>query len=61
MLGSLRHVMRLTHPPRMLFTGQKNYEVVGPPGDVATQMAIIKAALRMLVDAREPGTLESIK
>lgn len=61
MLGSLRHVMRLTHPPRMLFTGLKNYEVVGPPHDVATQTGAVSAALRMLVDAREPFTLESYK
>lgn len=41
----------------MLFTHQKNYEVVGPPNDVATQTAIIKAALQLLVDAKEPGAL----
>jgi hypothetical protein len=35
-------------PPRVLLTGQQMGATVGPPGDVATQRAILEQALRLL-------------
>lgn len=43
--------------PRALFVRFPYGAPLGPAGDAETQLAIIRAALAVLVDATEPGTI----
>lgn len=60
MLAGLRKPAQLTHPPRVLFTSYGNAEVVGPPHDEAAQLATLRRALQVLVEATEPGTFVEV-
>lgn len=45
-----------TRPPRVLLTPYPRGETVGPPGDVATQRAVLRQALDLLLTT-SPGTV----
>jgi hypothetical protein len=57
MLFALRRSIPLLRPPRALSTGQRNFQIAGPPDDERTQTAILRRALRVLVEATEPATV----
>jgi hypothetical protein len=56
-LSALRKPTMLVRPPRALFTRNPNNQVVGAANDRAAQRTILRRALRVLVEATEPGTL----
>lgn len=60
MLAGLRKQGQLSRPPRVLLTSYNNAEVVGPPGDEATQLATLRRALRVLAEATEPPTFVEV-
>ena len=44
-------------PPRSLFVNHPMGNAFGAPGDTATQFAILRAALALVVEAEEAGVL----
>ncbi len=56
----MRVAMQGTRPPRVLITGYKNSEVIGPPNDHEEQLALVRAALKLLMEAETPGTVEEL-
>lgn len=48
-----------TRPPRVLLTPFARGQTVGPPGDVATQRAVLRQALELLSTA-SPGTVAEL-
>ena len=59
-LAALRRPIQFVRPPRTLFTGRNNSEIVGPPHDDQAQLATLRRALRVLIEATEPGTLVEV-
>jgi hypothetical protein len=49
------------NPPRSLFTGYQNAEIVGPPGDAETQRATLRRAFRVLREATDPGAIVDLR
>jgi len=49
--------MQGTRPPRLLISGYKNSEVIGPPNEREAQVAVLRAALNLLASASAPGAL----
>ncbi len=47
-LSTMRGRAIALKPPRVLLTGFDRGQTVGPPGDTATQLAVLTAALRLL-------------
>jgi hypothetical protein len=56
-LGILRGHMLRVKPPRTLLTRFPRGQTTGPAGDLATQRAVVSAALDLLVEAREGGEI----
>jgi hypothetical protein len=56
-LSALRKPTLLVRPPRALFTGNPNHQIVGAPHDREAQLTVLRRALRLLVEATEPGIL----
>ena len=56
-LSALRKPTMMVRPPRTLFTRNPNSQIVGAPTDRDGQLAMLRRALRLLVEATEPGTL----
>lgn len=56
-LSALRSRTLRVNPPRSLFTGLHNGQIIGPPGDVRAQQATVRRALGLLASAAEPGVL----
>ena len=59
-LSALRKPTLLVRPPRALFTRNANSQIVGAPHDRAAQLTILRHALRVLVEAKEPGVLTEL-
>jgi hypothetical protein len=59
-LAALRKPAQLARAPRVLFTGNPNSEIVGPPNDKHAQLTTLRQALRVLADATEPGTIQDM-
>lgn len=55
-LSNNRTRTSLVRPPRTLTVPGPRGQTAGPPGDRPAQRARVAAALRLLVEAREPGT-----
>jgi hypothetical protein len=49
------------NPPRTLFTGYQNAEIVGPPGDAEAQHATLRRAFRHLREATGPGVIVDLR
>jgi hypothetical protein len=56
-LSALRSRTARIHPPRALFTGLPNSQIIGQPGAAETQRETVRRALALLVSATELGTL----
>lgn len=56
-LSALRSRTARIHPPRALFTGLPNFQIIGPPGAAETQRETVGHALALLESATAPGTL----
>lgn len=56
-LSALRKPAMLVRPPRALFTRNVNSQIVGAPNDHAAQRTTLRRALRVLLEAAEPGSL----
>ena len=52
-----RDITENVKPPRALFVRFPYGAPLGPAGDAATQMAVIRAALDVLVTTAHPGTI----
>jgi hypothetical protein len=52
-----RSITENVKPPRALFVRFPYGAPLGPAGDAATQQAVIRAALDVLVTATQPGTI----
>lgn len=52
-----RDITALVKPPRSYFVNAPMGNNFGAPGDVATQTRILRAALRLAAEAKEPGIL----
>jgi hypothetical protein len=52
-----RDITENVKPPRALFVRFPYGAPLGPAGDATTQMAVIRAALKLLTDATQPGTI----
>ncbi len=59
-LSALRKPTLFVRPPRALFTRSANSQIVGAPHDRAAQLSILRRALRVLVEATEPGMLTDL-
>jgi hypothetical protein len=59
-LAALRKPAQLARAPRVLFTGNPNSEIVGPPNDKQAQLATLREALRVLVEAADPGIMREL-
>jgi hypothetical protein len=59
-LSALRKPTLLVRPPRALFTRNANSQIVGAPQDRAAQLSVLRQALRVLIDASEPGSLTDL-
>jgi hypothetical protein len=59
-LSALRKPTLLVRPPRALFTRNANGQIVGAPHDHAGQLSVLRQALRVLIDASEPGKLTDL-
>ena len=57
-LSALRKPTLLARPPRALFTHNPNHQIVGASNDRYAQLAVLRRALRLLMEAAEPGRLE---
>lgn len=60
-LSALRSRTARIHPPRALFTGLPNSQIIGPPGAAETQRETVRRALELLVSATEPGALVDMR
>jgi len=60
-LSALRSRTARVHPPRALFTGLPNFQIVGPPGDAGAQRETVRRALALLASATEPGALVDMR
>ncbi|MBI4310723.1 MAG: hypothetical protein HY681_02985 [Chloroflexi bacterium] len=56
-IRAFRHQAGWLKPPRTLLTPHLLGRTVGPPGDAARQREVVRAALRLLETATEPGTV----
>lgn len=56
-LSALRSRTLRVNPPRSLFTGLHNGQIIGPPGHAKAQRTTVRRALGLLVSASEPGAL----
>lgn len=56
-LSARRRPTLLVRPPRALFTGNPNYQIVGAPNDREAQLIVLRRALRMLIEATEPAII----
>lgn len=52
-----RDITALVRPPRSLFVNHPMGNNFGRPGGVAMQTRILRAALQLVVETREPGIL----
>lgn len=52
-----RDITALVRPPRSYFVNAPMGNNFGPAGEHATQMRILRAALSLAVEAREPGRI----
>ena len=52
-----RDITALVKPPRSYFVNAPMGNNFGAPGDVETQTRILRAALKLAVEATEPGVL----
>lgn len=52
-----REIARNVKPPRALFVRFPYGAPLGPAGNAAVQMAVIRAALDLLVSVTAPGTI----
>ena len=52
-----RDITALVKPPRSYFVNVPMGNNFGAPGDVATQSRILRAALNLAVEAKEPGRI----
>ncbi len=52
-----RDITALVRPPRSYFVNAPMGNNFGPPGDRDTQARILRAVLRLAVEAREPGCI----
>ena len=52
-----RDITENVKPPRALFVRFPYGAPLGPAGDAVTQMAVIRAALDLLVNATRPGVI----
>lgn len=52
-----RDITASVRPPRSYFVNAPMGNPFGATGDVATQTRILRAALKLVVDAREPGLI----
>jgi hypothetical protein len=59
-LSALRKPTLLVRPPRALFTRNANSQIVGAPHDRLAQVAVLRQALRVLIEASEPGRLTDL-
>jgi hypothetical protein len=59
-LSALRKPTLLVRPPRALFTRNANSQIVGAPHDHPAQLTVLRQALRVLIDASEPGSLTDL-
>lgn len=53
----MRGHTRRVRPPRTLFTGRSNAEIVGPPHDSAAQLTTLRRAFEVLRQSTEPGSI----
>jgi hypothetical protein len=56
-LSALRKPTLLVHPPRALFTGNPNQQIVGPTHAREAQLAMLRRTLRVLMEATTPGII----
>ena len=56
-VGMSRDILENVKPPRALFVHFPFGAPLGPASSLVTQEAVIAAALSLLVDASQPGTL----
>jgi hypothetical protein len=59
-LAALRKPTLIVRPPRALFTHNPNHQIVGAPNDRGAQLFVLRHALRLLVEATEPGILTDL-
>lgn len=59
-LSALRKPTLLVRPPRAFFTRNSNGQIVGAPLDRAGQRTVLRQALRVLIEASEPGKLTDV-
>jgi hypothetical protein len=59
-LSALRKPTLFVRPPRTLFTRNANSQIVGAPRDRDAQLTTLRHALRVLVEATEPGMLADL-
>lgn len=59
-LSALRKPTMMARPPRALFTRNPNSQIVGAPHDPAAQLTILRHALRLLIEATEPGAIADL-
>jgi len=59
-LSALRKPTTMVRPPRALFSRNPNSQIVGAPHDRTVQLTVLRQALHVLIDAREPGTLTDL-
>lgn len=52
-----RDLTEQTKPPRTLFVNHPMGNAFGAPGDEETQIAVLRAALKLIVEATEGGIL----
>ena len=59
-LSALRKPTTMVRPPRALFTRNANGQIVGAPHDRTAQLTVLRQALRVLIEASEPGRLADL-
>jgi len=59
-LSALRKPKLFVRPPRALFTRNANSQIVGAPHDRVAQLTMLRHALRVLVEATQPGILTEL-
>jgi hypothetical protein len=52
-----RDLTALVRPPRSIFVNHPMGNAFGAPGDVATQLTVLRAALQLVETAQTPGLL----
>ena len=60
-LSALRTRTARIHPPRALFTGLPNFQIIGQPGAAETQRETVRRALALLTVATAPGALINMR